>query len=131
MDRRKKTIIMAVGLVIFIAAVLIAWAVIKPGAVKGTKHITVTVEHLEGQEKNFIINTDEEYLRGALEQEGLVSGNETEFGLYVLTVDGETADESKQQWWGYTANGEFAEYGVDEQPIADGDVFVFTLNEGW
>ena len=82
-------------------------------------------------EKNFIINTDEEYLRGALEQEELVSGNETEFGLYLLTVDGETADESKQQWWGYTVNGEFAEYGVDEQPVADGDVFVFTLNEGW
>ena len=22
-----------------------------------------------------------------------------EYGLYVLTVDGETADESEQQWW--------------------------------
>ena len=131
MDRRKKTIIMAAGLIILIAAVVIAWAVIKPGTVEGAKRITVTVQHLDGQEKNFIINTDEEYLRGALEQEDLVSGNETEFGLYLLTVDGETADESKQQWWGYTANGEFAEFGVDEQPIADGDVFVFTLNEGW
>ncbi len=131
MNKKKKTIIMAAGLAVFIIAVVIAWAVIKPGAVQGSKRITVEVDHLEGKDGSFIILTDEEYLRGALEQEGLVSGNETEFGLWVTTVDGETADDEKQEWWGYTANGEFAEFGVDQQPIADGDVYVFTLNVGY
>ena len=49
----------------------------------------------------------------------------------MTTVDGETADADQEQWWGYTVNGEFAEYGVDEQPINDGDVYVFTLNVGY
>ena len=70
-------------------------------------------------------------MRGALEQEDLIEGTESEYGLYVLTVDGETADESKQEWWGYSVNGEFAELGVDSQPVADGDVYDFVLNVGW
>ena len=49
----------------------------------------------------------------------------------ALTVDGETADESEQQWWGYSVNGTFAELGVDSQPVADGDVYDFVLNVGW
>lgn len=49
----------------------------------------------------------------------------------MLTVDGETADESEQQWWGYSVNGTFAELGVDSQPVAEGDVYDFVLNVGW
>ena len=77
------------------------------------------------------IYTDAEYLSGALEQENLIEGTESEYGLYVTTVDGETADDSKQEWWGYSVNGEFAELGVDSQPVADGDVYDFVLNVGW
>ena len=131
MNKKKKTIIMAAALAVFIIAVVIAWAVIKPGAVQGSKRITVEVDHLEGKDGSFIILTDEEYLRGALEQEKLVGGEESAYGLFVTTVDGETADADQEQWWGYTVNGEFAEYGVDEQPINDGDVYVFTLNVGY
>ena len=42
-----------------------------------------------------------------------------------------TTDESKQEWWGYSVNGAFAELGVDSQPVADGDVYDFVLNVGW
>ena len=93
---------------------------------------TITVEvTAEDKTVTFTIHTDEEYLRGALEQEDLIEGTESEYGLYVLTVDGETADESEQQWWGYSVNGTFAELGVDSQPVADGDVYDFVLNVGW
>ena len=95
------------------------------------KEITINVDHLNGDDTTFTIHTDEEYLRGALEQEDLIEGTESEYGLYVLTVDGETADESEQQWWGYSVNGTFAELGVDSQPVADGDVYDFVLNVGW
>ena len=61
--------------------------------------ITINVDHLNGDDTTFTIRTDEEYLRGALAQEDLIEGTESEYGLYVLTVDGETADESEQQWW--------------------------------
>ena len=45
-------------------------------------------------------------------------------------MDGETADEDKQQWWSYTVNGTTAAYGVDNQPISDNDIYLFTLHEG-
>ena len=71
--------------------------------------------------KDFTISTDSENLRGALEQEGLISGDESEYGLYVTTVDGETADSSLNQWWCFTKDGEMLMTGVDDTMIADGE----------
>ena len=117
-------------LVLAVAA-LIVWQVNKPEPQKGSKEITVNVDHLNGDDTSYTIYTDAEYLSGALEQENLIEGTESEYGLYVTTVDGETADDSKQEWWGYSVNGAFAELGVDSQPVADGDVYDFALNVGW
>lgn len=131
MKNSKKSILaLAIVLVLAVAALIVSQAM-KPDTQEGGKTITVNVVHLEGGETSYTITTDEEYLRGALEQENLIAGTESEYGLYVLTVDGETADEGNQEWWGYSVNGAFAEYGVDSQPIADGDVYDFALNVGW
>ena len=78
-----------------------------------------------------MIETDAEFLRGAMEQEGLIAGTESEYGLYVLTVNGITADESTQQWWCFTKGGEMVNTGVDTTPITDGDTFEFELKTGW
>ncbi len=127
----KKGLIALVVVLVLAVAALVIWQVNKPAAQKGGKEITVNIDHLNGDDTSYTISTDEEYLRGALEQENLIEGTESEYGLYVQTVDGETADESKQEWWGYSVNGEFAELGVDSQPVADGDVYDFVLNVGW
>ena len=102
-----------------------------PKAIEGSKTIIVTVDHLNGDDSSFEIKTDKKYLSEAMEQEQLISGSESEYGLMVETVDGETANESKQQWWGLYVNGDFGQNGVDTQPIADGDVYEFKLNEGY
>ena len=128
---KKKTVFLIAGLALAIAAMLTVYFVMRPDPVGGVKELTVTVEHLNGENRTLTLRTDAEYLRDALEEIDLIGGTEDQYGLYLLTVDGETADESKQQWWGYTVNGEFALYGVDDQPIADGDVIVLTLTEGW
>ena len=119
------------AVLVLAAAALIVWRVTRPAVQQGGKEITVNIDHLNGDDTSYTIVTDAEYLRGALEQEDLIEGTESEYGLYVLTVDGETADESKQEWWGYSVNGAFAELGVDSQPVADGDVYDFVLNVGW
>ncbi|MBQ5987536.1 MAG: DUF4430 domain-containing protein, partial [Clostridia bacterium] len=77
------------------------------------------------------IRTDAETLRGALEQESLIAGDEGEYGLFVKTVDGETADDAKQEWWCLTKGGEMWMNGVDTTEIADGDAYEFTLTVGW
>lgn len=127
----KKGLIALVVVLVLAVAALVIWQVNKPAAQKGSKEITVNIDHLNGDDTSYTIYTDAEYVRGALEQENLIEGTESEYGLYVQTVDGETADESKQEWWGYSVNGEFAELGVDSQPVADGDVYDFVLNVGW
>ena len=131
MKDKKKIIIAAVLLALLIAGALFAWKTLTPGTSKGTKTISVLVKHLDGSEKTFTVKTDAEYLRGALEPDGIIAGEEQAYGLWVQTVDGETADDSLQQWWGYDVNGETALYGVDSQPLSDGDKIVFTLNEGY
>lgn len=95
------------------------------------KTITFEVVHKDGSKKEFEITTEAENLRKALEQENLISGEEGEYGLFVQTVDGETVDQEKEEWWCLTKGGEAWNYGVDSTEIADGDAFEFTFTVGW
>lgn len=81
--------------------------------------------------ETFNITTDAENLRAALEQEGLITGDESEFGLFVTSVNGIAANADKQEWWCLTKDGEMWSYGVDDTEISDGDIFEFTLTEGY
>ena len=129
--KNKKLFIALVALVAIVAIVLGVYFATRPATSEGGKAVTVTVVHKDGSEKVFTYHTDEEYLGTVLVDEGLVEGEQSDYGLYIKAVDGETADESEQQWWGYSVNGTFAELGVDSQPVADGDVYDFVLNVGW
>ena len=130
MKRKQGLLALALAGLLVIGS-LAVYSRLAPKAQEGSKTITVNVDHLIGDDTTFTVRTDAEYLRAALEQEGLIAGVEAEYGLWLTTVDGETADENAQQWWGYNVNGEFALYGVDEQVVTDGDVYDFTLNVGW
>lgn len=129
--QKKRTLIAVIFLTVLVAAFALVWSAFKPETVEGQKTIGVDVVHLSGDVHEFAIVTDAEFLRGALEQENLVAGNESEYGLYVLTVDGETVDESKQQWWCFTKDGEGLTTGIDTTPINDGEHYEITLTEGW
>ena len=127
----KKKTLLAVSAVILLVAILVgAWLLLRPGTAAGEKQIRVEVEHLDGTEKTFTVQTAEEYLGPALEKEGLISGTPSEYGLFIDTVDGEYADADQGQWWVFTVNGEMGEYGADSQPIADGDVYSFSVYVG-
>ncbi|MEG1180223.1 MAG: hypothetical protein RSD42_07445, partial [Oscillospiraceae bacterium] len=71
----------------------------KPTTAQATKEITVEVVAADKSKKSFKIDTDEEFLRKALEQEKLVQGTESEYGLFIKTVNGYTANESNKEWW--------------------------------
>lgn len=79
----------------------------------------------------FSFSTDAEFLRQALEEQKLVEGEESQYGLYVKTVNGVTADEAKEEWWCFTKDGEDVMTGVDSTPVADGDHFEITLKTGY
>ena len=115
MNKKTRNIIIAVALllVLVIGAVLI-WNANKPDAQEGGKALVVTVVHGDESSKDFSFTTDAENLRTALEEQELIEGTESEYGLYVTKVDGEDLMT-----------------GVDDTMIADGDHYDITLKTGW
>lgn len=98
----------------------------------GTKTITFQVVHKDGSAKDFTIETEADNLRAALEQEKLIEGEESEYGLYVKTVDGETVDDANEEWWCLTdKDGNMTPTGVDDTKIANGDAYTFTFTVGY
>ena len=60
------------------------------------------------------------------EAEGLTyDGTESEYGMMVSTVNGEVADYNVDgSYWGFYVNDTYCNYGIDTQPVMDGDAFV-------
>lgn len=97
----------------------------------GEKGIRIQVVHGDGAQRDFSVKTTEEYLGPVLVSEGIVEDNQSVYGLYILTADGETVDEGNQEWWQVTKGGERLNTGADTTPIADGDAFELTLTVGY
>ena len=131
MSKTTKKLIAVIALLVLIAAAVLVYLRFAPAASAGDKAIAVAVIHGDGTQKDFSISTDAENLRAALEQEGLVQGEESQYGLFIQTVDGETADDAQQQWWCITQGGEQLTTGADDTVIADGDRYELTLTTGW
>ncbi len=92
---------------------------VKVKVVAGEKTITITV------------HTDKDNLGDALVENDLVSGDESEYGLYIKTVNGILADYDKDQsWWAISKDGEMLSTGADSTPIADGENYELTYTKG-
>lgn len=128
----KKNLFVLAGVVALAVVALLCWKMFSPEGVAGGKTVTVEVVHGDGSTKEFVIKTDSENLRGALdEEEGLVSGDEGQFGLFILTVDGETINTDNEEWWCVTKSGEQLMTGVEDTMIADGDHYEITFTVGY
>ena len=128
---RKNRVWLAPLLVALLAVgMLCVWLFLRPAGTAGEKTISVAVTHLDDGERRFTVQTREEFLGPALEAAGLISGTRGKYGLFIDTVDGEYADPAQKQWWVFTVNGEQGVYGADEQPLADGDVYAFSIYAG-
>lgn len=117
-------------LIAAVAAMACAYIFLMPKGASGDKTIVFETAGVSNP-RSVTIRTDAAYLRGALEQEGLIAGEESEYGLFVKTVDGYTVDDGKQEWWCFTKDGESLTTGVDTTPIADGEHFEATLTVGY
>lgn len=74
----------------------------------------VVVTDLEGNETAFEYTSSAASVGEALVAEGLIEGHETEYGLYIDTVNGITADwDADQTYWAFYINGEYATTGID------------------
>ena len=122
----KKVIIGVIALVAVIAVLAIVYSVFREKPVEGAKSITIEVIDNEQNSTTYEVDTDAEFLRQAMEEaDGLeFSGTESDYGLMVETVNGVTADYNADgAYWSFYVNDTYCNYGVDSQPVEDGDAF--------
>lgn len=97
---------------------------------EGNTEFTLTVTDTEGAESSFTIHTDKENVGDALTEIGIIAGEEGDYGLYVKTVNGVTADYDVDQiYWAFYINGEYASTGVDATPVTAGDTYSFKVEK--
>lgn len=95
---------------------------------EGSTSFAFTVVDKDGNETQFEIHTDKEIVGDALTELELISGDESEYGLYVKTVNGITADyDADGVYWAFYINGEYAATGVDSTPITEGESYSFKV----
>ena len=93
------------------------------------KSVKLQVVDKDGKVSEYDEKTDEEYLRGVLDEiskdsDFTYSGTESEFGIMIDTVNGERADYTLDgAYWSIYVNDEYANFGADQQPVTDGDTF--------
>lgn len=99
-------------------------AVIEKG--EGKTSFSFEVTDQDGTTTKFLIKTDKTVVGEALLEVGLIAGENGPYGLMVDTVNGITADYSKDKaYWAFYENGEYATKGVDQTTIDPAVVYSF------
>ena len=122
----KKVIVAAVILIAAIAVFSGIYFLFGAKPVAGSKAITIEVVDDRQETTSYQVQTDAEFLRQAMEEtENLsFSGTESEYGMMVDTVNGLTADyNTNGAYWSFYVNGDYCNYGIDSQPVMNGDTF--------
>ena len=97
----------------------------------GEKVFRFDITDKDGGTSSYAIHTDAETVGDALVENELIEGTESEYGLYVTTVLGQTLDwDADQMYWAFYENGEYAAAGVDTTEIVDGATYAFVATAG-
>ena len=90
------------------------------------KSFTFVVVDTTGKETSFEISSDKATVGEALLDEGLIAGEDGQYGLYVKTVNGITLDyDTDGKYWAFYVNGEYGMTGVDATEIVAGATYSF------
>lgn len=130
MEQKKvskgKIVFGATALIAVIAILIGVYVTFGAKAVSGSKDITIEVVNKAAESTLYELSTDAEFLRQAMEEaEGLAfEGEEGPYGLAISSVNGEVADFNVDgSYWSFYVNEEYCNYGIDSQPVMDGDAF--------
>lgn len=127
----KKPLLAVLILVAVMGAMAAVFFLFRLKPVEGSKNITIEVINSAQESRVYELKTDAAYLRQAMEEtKGLeFGGTESEFGLTLETVNGEETDFNNGSYWALYVNDGYCNYGLDTQPVYDGDAFqiVYTI----
>lgn len=100
------------------------------GDTLGTGAVSFTVEVVDAdkQQTTFTVQTDEQTVGAALQKLGVVEGEDSQYGLYIKTVNGITADYDKDgTYWAFYIDGQYAQTGADMTAVTAGSVYRFAI----
>ncbi len=132
MSSKVKKILGVCLVVVLVAALAGAYFIFGEKPVEGSKSVVIEVVDKKGEETVYEVKTDAEFLHGAMDDaEGLeYVGEDGQYGYSISSVNGESAVyEVDGAYWAFYVNDEYCNYGIDSQPVNDGDTFsiVYTL----
>ena len=91
---------------------------------------TFEVVDKDGNTETFNITTDKTTVGEALLEEGLIAGENGQYGLYVTEVNGIVADYNVDgTYWAFYVDGAYASSGVDTTDIVDGSTYSFKVEK--
>lgn len=118
------------ALILLIGIMTTVFVVNQKEPVEGSKEVTIEILY-DNTSETVVLHTDREFLGDLLLDEQIVVGEEGPYGLFITEVDGRTADDTKQEWWCITKNGEQMYTSVSGEIIEDGNKYEITLMVGW
>lgn len=93
---------------------------------EGKTAFSLGIVHSSGESKTLTVHTDAETVGAALLALGVIAGEDSSYGLYVKTVDGETLDyDTDGKYWAFYVDGAYAAVGVDQTAAEDGVSYAF------
>lgn len=97
---------------------------------EGNTVFTFTVTFEDATMHLYEVSTDAVTVGDALLELNLIEGEDSEYGLYVKTVDGVTLDwDTDAAYWAFYVDGEYATSSVDSTEIVDGSIYTFAYAE--
>lgn len=94
----------------------------------GSQTLSVEVIDAEGQKVAFTVHTTKTTVGEALQELGIIDGEESEYGLYIKSVNGITADyDTDGSYWAFYIGEDYALTGVDSTSIEEGTVYSFRV----
>ena len=94
----------------------------------GEKVFALQVTDKEGNVTSVTVCTDAATVGEALAELAIIAGEESEWGLYVKTINGITADYNVDgTYWAFYIDGEYAMTGVDATEIDEEAIYSFVI----
>ena len=91
---------------------------------EGSTQFSLLIADGAGKQTHLTVHTDEKTVGAALLSLGLIAGDQDQYGLYVKTVNGVTADYDKDgTYWAFMIGGQYASAGVDQTDIVPGESY--------
>lgn len=98
---------------------------------EGSKTFAAQVVNLDGTVIAFTVKTDKTIVGEALQELGVLKGEEGPYGLYIKMVNGKALDYEKDgAYWAFYVDGAYAVKGVDETEIVETSVYKLQAEKG-